>query len=356
MKEIDYYIGKSTTLNALLVLVVLIGLFTFFSFIDEIDDIGQGDYDAFKALQYVLLQSPRRLYELFPIAALLGVLLSLGMMANHSELTVMRASGISINRIYWSTMKAIGFMMVIVIILGEWVAPYSERQAQHLRSIAKAERIALQTRYGFWARDGNMFINIRDIQGGGRLGNISLFEFEKNGKMHTITHSQHANYQQKDKTWILEDSQQNRFFKDRIVTNHIEQAQIGSLLNPELIGILILKPERLSVWDLYQYIDYLKENSQRSAQYELAFWGKVVYPVLVAVMTFLAIPFVFGSLRTVPVGQRIMIGALLGIGFHIFNQTIGHIGLIYNMSPLGSAVIPSVLFLMIGVFLMRRVT
>ena len=356
MKEIDYYIGKSTTLSTLLVLLVLIGLFTFFSFIEEIDDIGQGNYNAASALQFVLLQVPRRLYELFPIAALLGTLLSLGGMANNSELTVMRSSGIAIGRIYWSAMKAVLFMMIVVMILGELIAPYTERQAQHMRSIAKAERIALQTRNGFWARDGNMFINIRDIQGSGRLGNITLFEFENDGRMHTITHTEQATYQQKEKTWILQNSEQNRFLNNRIVTQKIEKAKLNSLLNPELIGILILKPERLSVWDLYQYVGYLKDNGQRSAPYELAFWGKILYPVLIAIMTFLAIPFVFGSLRTVPVGQRVMVGALLGIGFHIFNQAVGNVALIYNISPALSSFIPSILFLILGILLMRRVT
>ncbi|MCP4695964.1 MAG: LPS export ABC transporter permease LptG [Gammaproteobacteria bacterium] len=353
MRQLDRYIAKSVSANILLVLFVLVGLFGFFSFVEELDEIGAARYGLVQAIQYVILQTPRHIYELFPMAALMGSLLGLGVLANSSELTVMRASGVSIGRIVWSVMK-IGFVfMLFVALIGEKLAPASEQHAKNLVSMAKSKQIALQTKHGFWARDGRSFINIRRILPEGRLGDVSLYEFDELQHLIAASHAHTARYQEGQ--WILEGIEQTRLQDERISTRKLKQEKWDSVLSPVLINILILRPSRLSAEELYKYIRYLKENGQRSAKYELAFWLKVVYPLLIAVMIFLSVPFVFGTMRSVSTGQRVLIGTLLGIGFYIINETIGQVGLLYNISPLLCAVLPSAIFLALAVFLARRV-
>ncbi len=351
MKRLDRYIGKIILLNMLAVLLVLIGLFTFFTFIEEIDDIGTGHYGAFQALQYVALHIPRRIHELFPVVALLGSLLGLGLLANTSELTVMRAAGVSVARILWAAIKATLILLIVAIVLGEKLAPQAEQYAKKLRSLAKSEHIALQTPYGFWARDGDSFVNVRGIQAGGRLSDVSMYRFSGEKRLEKIIHARRAYYQQG--RWVLEELVETRLRPERVETFHKPRATWDSLLSPGLVGILILEPDKLSTLELYHYIQYLKQNGLRAAQYQLAFWQKVFYPLTAGVMIFLAVPFVFGSQRNVSMSQRILIGALLGIGFHIFNQAVGHLGLLYNFNPFLSAALPTLLFFLLGWGLMR---
>lgn len=353
MQHLDRYIAQSISTAILLVLLVLAGLFLFFTFIEEVQDIGKGDYDTWLAAQYTLLIAPRRIYEFFPMAALLGTLLGLGALANSNELTVMRAAGMSMSRIIWSAMKMGLLFMLLVIALGEIVAPQSEQYARNMRSFAQSGQDAVQAGQGLWARDGEHFIRIRHIEPGGRVKNLSLFEFDQENRLVKLAHAQEGFYQ--DKEWVLEGLAQTRFTERGTEAETLTWIEWESLLNPELISVLILEPTRLSTWELYRYIGYLKDNALLSAPYELTLWQRLIYPALTLIMIFLAAPFVFGSLRTVSIGHRILVGALLGISFYLLNQTLGYVSLLYGISPLFSALLPPVMFLILGVVLMRRV-
>lgn len=352
MSRLDRYLGITVANNILLVLFILIGLFSFFTFIEEVDDLGTGSYGAWQAAQYVFLHVPRRIYELFPIAALLGSLLGLGILANTNELTVIRASGFSIYRIIGAVMKIGAILLIAAIFLGEEIAPRAEQEAKRIRSVAKGEHIALQTPHGFWGREGHNFINIRAVYIGGRLGEISFYQFDENHRLKNALYAQQAHHQ--GEQWVLENVIETEVQPTQLKTRKVDKVVWQSPLSPDLIGILILKPDRLSTLELYNYTSYLRKNSQRSIQYELAFWQRVLYPLVTVVMVFLAVPFVFGSLRTVPVGQRILVGALLGIGFYILNQTIGYLGVLYEFNPFLSAAFPGLLFLVSSVILVKR--
>jgi lipopolysaccharide export system permease protein len=357
MKTIDKYISQSVLAGILIVLFILVGLFAFFAFIDEIDDIGKQRYGLWEAIQYVVLEIPRHIYDLFPTAALLGTLLGLGILANNSELIVMRAAGVSIVRIALSVLRIGLTLTILVMLIGETLAPMSGQYANNMRSIAQSthdhQQMVFNRRYGFWARDQFDFINIRTIYPDGGFGWIALYEFDADQRLRAITNASKAYYQ--NGQWKLYDVTRTQFEPTFVTRQHLETTTWNAILKPEIIKNVVIRPQQLSSLGLYKYIEYLRQNDQRTAQYELAFWTRLNYPLISITMIFLAIPFVFGSLRSVSGGQRFLVGALIGVGFHMLNQTTNNLGLVYDINPALSAFLPPIVFLVIAIIMMRRV-
>jgi lipopolysaccharide export system permease protein len=353
VKTLERYIAKTVAGNIVVVAVVLVAFYTFLAFLDELGDVGRGRYSLALAMGYVALTVPRRIYELFPACALLGTLIGLGSLAGTSELTAMRAGGLSMARIVGAVMRVGLVLMVIATALGEWAAPIGEQYAESMRSIALSGQIALKSPHGFWVRDGLRFINIRQVLAGAHLGDITVYEFDKERRLKTLAHAREASYL--DRKWQLKDIDIYHISEDGVSLRHSARADWETLLRPDLVKVVVVDPEDLSMTGLWTYIRYLRHNKQDARRYELALWIKLVAPLSTAVMVFVAVPFVFGPLRTVGVGQRIMVGTLVGMGFYLLNQTLNHMGLAYNLSPFISAVVPSLLFLALAVALLRRV-
>ncbi len=353
MKILGRYLGTAVASTTLIVMLVLLALISFIDFVDQLGDIGQRNYGTLEAIQYVLMTQPRNIYALFPLAALLGSLLSLGWLAGNSELLVIRAAGVSLGQISLSIMKTGLLMIAVVAFIGEVIAPVSEQYAQTQRSIALSDRITLKTDYGFWTRDGLSFINIRTVLPGQRLGDINIYEFNDRHELQVATYAKSAHFEQG--RWVLKDIVQSYVSEDSVDSRQVRRASWESLLSPDLISVLSITPERLSTWELYKYIVYLEDNEQNAGRYELAFWTRLTWPLSSAVMMFLAVPFVFGSLRTEGMGQRILTGSLLGIGFYLFNQTFSQVGLVYSFNPVLSALLPVSLFFIVSLLLVRRV-
>lgn len=356
MKILDRYIATHVLGGVLIVLLVLVGLFTFFSFIEEVEDIGKAHYGVVEAVFYVVWQIPLQIYELFPTAVLLGGLIGLGTLANNSELTVIRASGVSISRIAMSVLKIGLLLTAVVMVIGETLAPYGEQQARVMRSLAQSEhdRMVFQTRYGFWARDGADFVNIRTILPDGGFGDITLYQLTaETWQPQTVIHAHTAYY--KSGRWVLYEVTQTQFSEGQAQRQHLPELTWEALLSPDLVRMVVIRPGKLSSWGLYQYIQYLQQSGQQTERYALALWQRLSYPLVSITMIFIAIPFIFGSLRSVSIGQRIMVGALLGIGFHMLNQAAGNMGLVYNLPVMFSALFPPLLFLGLAMWLMRRV-
>ncbi|EIJ42399.1 putative permease [Beggiatoa alba B18LD] len=354
MRKIDKYIGYNVLIGILMVLFILVGLFVFFDFIDEVDDIGKQQYGVWQAVLFVTLQTPQHIYELFPTSVLLGSLLGLGAMATNHELTVIRASGVSVLRIARSVLQIALPLTLLVMLIGETIAPAGDQYAYNMRSVAQAdnEYISFQSRYGFWARDKNNFINIRTIQHDGGFGAIALYQLDDNLQLKSLVLAKSAYYE--NGVWQLRDVRRDTLSADAIRLETLEKLDWGAVLNPALIKSVIVSPEKLSLTGLYSYIKYLRESGQRDEPYQLAFWQRITYPLVSLAMIFIAIPFVFGSLRTVAIGQRILVGALIGIGFHILNQTAGNVGLVFNMNIIASALFSPILFVLLAIVLMRR--
>jgi lipopolysaccharide export system permease protein len=336
-------------IGVLALLLVLIG---FFELVAELEEL-KGEYTASMAYTYVLLGIPRYCYELFPLATLLGSLIGLGVLAGNSELLAMRAAGVSIARIVLSVLKTGLLVLAVVAIVGEYLAPAAEQQAQRMKSAALSGQIGLKTRYGFWSRDGNTFVNIRQILPDSQLADISIYEYGRDSRLRKAIHAQRAIYQPGG--WVIKDVRQSEFTEKGISVTTKSQQAWHAELDPSALDVLTVKPHMLAAWDLWRYIDYLQKNGQTSISYEVAFWGKLTTPLVTVVMLFLSIPFVFGSLRSVGVGQRIFVGAMLGIVFYLLNRVFSYMAVVYSLPGLFSAFFPLLLFLALAIWMLRRV-
>jgi lipopolysaccharide export system permease protein len=336
-------------IGVMALLLVLIG---FFELVAELEEV-KGGYTASMAYTYVLLGIPRYCYELFPLATLLGCLIGLGVLAGNSELLAMRAAGISIARIVSSVLKTGLLVLAAVAIVGEYLAPAAEQQAQRMKNAALFGQISLKTRYGFWSRDGNTFVNIRQILPDSQLADISIYEYDQDARLRKAIHAGRARYQQSG--WVIEDVSQSEFTEEGISVTTKSQQPWHAELDPSSLDVLTVKPHMLTAWDLWRYIDYLQKNGQTSISYEVAFWGKLTTPLVTVVMLFLSIPFVFGSLRSVGVGQRVFVGAMLGIVFYLLNRVFSYMAVVYSLPGLFSALFPLLLFLALAIWMLRRI-
>ena len=350
---LDRYIARHVALGTLLVMGLLLALFTVFSFMDELNRVGKGNYTTSHAIQYVLLLLPGLAYQLFPIAALLGSTIGLGMMASNSELTSMRAAGISLNRIVWSIMK-VGLMLVaLTLILGESITPVAEQYARTLRSVAISDKLAIRGKSQLWARDGNSVVNVRTILPGERLGGIFIYERDASHKISRIVQAESAVFN--NDQWMLEGVVSSDLASKQVISRRQDKLIWDTNLSPDLLSVVTLHPTTMSIRGLYQYVSYLKKNGLDAATYEYALWGKIIAPLVTGVMVFLAIPFVFGPLRSVGVGHRVLVGALVGIGFYLANQMFAYVGIVFSFNPVLSALIPAGLALVVAYWMMRRV-
>ncbi|MEZ5541702.1 MAG: LPS export ABC transporter permease LptG [Pseudomonadota bacterium] len=352
MKLIDRYIGSVVAGGTLVALLVVVGLDIFFTVIDQIEDVGRGGYTMLTMLQYVALTMPQSVYELFPMAALLGSLMGMGTLAANSELIAMRAGGLSVWRIVRAVLQAGVMMLVVVVFVGEAVAPVAEQYGQHLRVTAATRGISFLGGEGLWVRDDRLFINARRVLDRERLADLTVYEFDDSAHLRVATRATHAEF--RDGQWVLHGVQQSSLSDGGIGISRFDTVSWPSLLTPDLLGIVMLKPKHMSVADLDQLVGYLADNGLDTSQYRFAFWGRFMTPVAALVMLFISVPFVFGSLRSVSAGQRIFVGVLVGFGFYILSQMAAQVGQVYRLPPLVTMLIPNVLFLLIGIRAVRR--
>lgn len=350
---LDRYLGQTIAIYTGIVFLVLLALFSFTMFVTELGDVGKGQYSLLHAAQYVVLSLPRLSYQLFPAMALLGTIIGLGVLANSSELLVLRASGVSIYRIIGAVMKTGLILMVLASILGEFVAPVSERIALNLRNVALNEQAALMTRQGYWVRDGQNFVFIEKLFPDGSLGNIAIYETGAGHQLVKITKAERA-FHLGDK-WTLQGITSNTVSEDGVETERIPSQPWSSSLNPGIVGAVSVNPDFLPITSLHQYIDYLHDNGLNAHLYEQAFWKKILSPLATGVMVFLGVPFVFGPLRSVAMGPRVVVGAFVGIGFYIITQVVGFTGQVYGLNSFLVVFAPVCIFFLLGVLLTRRV-
>lgn len=350
---VDRYIGVTVTLGVFAVLLLLLVLMGFFELLAELDDVERG-YTTVKAFGYVALILPRYAYELFPVATLLGSLIGLGSLASHAELTAMRAAGVSVARIMFAVMKAGLLLLLLVVLVGEYLAPLSEQQAQRMKMESLAEQVTLQTRYGFWSRAGDSYVNVREILPDGRLGDIAIYQYDGAQRLLRALHAELATYQT-DGLWLLEGVRESEFLDQRIRVVTQDKLDWETLLEPRVLDVVRVKPQMLPVWDLWRYIRFLQQNGQDASNYAVAFWNKLLAPLVTLVMLFLSLPFVFGPLRSVGIGQRVFTGAIIGIVFYLLNKSFSYMAVVYGLAPWLATALPTLLFFSVGIWFLRRV-
>lgn len=351
MVKLDRYIGAQVLFAILAVLGIIVGLALLFAFIDELGDI-EGSYGIGDALWYVFLTAPRRIYDMLPMAALVGCLIGLGTLASNSELTIMRAAGVSIGRIVWGVMKPMLALMLVGILIGEYVAPWSENQAQAGRAMAQGAGEAQTAKRGMWHRQGQEFVHINTVQPNGVLFGVTRYRFDGQRRLESSSFARRATYE--GSYWALEDVATTRFLEGKTEVAKAPSERWDIELNPQLLGTVVLEPEALSVSGLWRYIHYLKEQGLNNGQYWLAFWTKVLQPLVTAALVLMAISFIFGPLRSVTLGQRVFTGVLVGFVFRIAQDLLGPSSLVFGFSPLFAVLIPAAICAVAGVWLLRR--
>ncbi|WP_296249901.1 LPS export ABC transporter permease LptG [Pseudomonas sp. UBA4194] len=351
MVKLDRYIGKSVAVAILAVLGIILGLASLFAFIDEMGDISDS-YTLLDASKYVALTAPRRVYDMLPMAALIGCLIGLGSLASSSELTIMRAAGVSVGRIVWAVMKPMLVLMIVGVLVGEYVAPAAENKAQADRSLAQGSGDAQSSKHGMWHRQGDEYIHINTVQPNGLLYGVTRYRFDDQRHMLSASFARKAQYEVDH--WQLSDITTTKFHGDRTEVVKAADELWEVSLTPQLLSTVIVAPEALSISGLWGYIHYLKDQGLNNGQYWLAFWVKVLQPLVTAALVLMAISFIFGPLRSVTLGQRVFTGVLVGFVFRIAQDLLGPSSLVFGFPPLLAVVIPAAICAVAGVWLLRR--
>lgn len=346
LKVYERYLAREIYGASFLVLVAFLGLFAFFDLIQEMRDVGKGGYLIQHALGFVALTLPGHTYEIMPIAVLIGTLYSLTLLSRHSEITVLRASGLPTCDLLM-TLGKIGVVFVIVTLLfGEVFAPPAERMAKQLRLTAMSKLVAQEFRSGLWVKDGQSFINVKEVSPDGSLRGIRVYAFDESYRLRSMSEARHGVYAPPDH-WRLSSVAQTLYMEDdRTTLAHHDELDWQSALNPDIISVLLVLPERMSIPTLYQYIRHLSDNRQKTQRYEIALWKKLIYPLATLVMMALAVPFAYAHNRMSPVSAKVFAGVMLGVLFHMLNGMFAHLGVINSWQPFTAAVSPSVMFLL----------
>ncbi|MFT4654442.1 MAG: lipopolysaccharide export system permease protein [Kangiellaceae bacterium] len=351
-KLIDLYIARTLFSSIAVTLSVLIGLSALIKFVEQLRRVGEGDYDMTIAGLYVLLSLPREVELFLPMATLLGALIGMGLLAQSSELIVMQAAGLSRTKITLSAMKSIVVIIIAVMALSEFVTPVSETKAKQIRTQALSGGSLLSSDSITWAKDGNDFVSIGQVLNQNTLQKVNIYQFNDNLRLVQVISAKQATFT--NENWLLTDVKQVVFTPQRIQNSQMVSYLWESTITPDKLGIVAVKPEALSIVGLNEYIDYLRNNGQDSARYELALWRKILQPVSVAVMLLMAMSFIFGPLRSVTMGARTGMGILAGFGFFVSNEMFGQVALVFQLPPVIGALLPSLLFTGVALFLLRR--
>ena len=352
MKIFERHLAVHVVAATLVALAVLLALFLFIAVVDELGGAGEGLHGILRILEHVALTTPRLTFSLFPVAALIGTLLGLGVLAAGSELVVLRAAGVSVGEIVRAVLKAAALLMIAALLVGELVAPPAERFAERRRASAHPGHPLAGSSAAFWAREGDSLINVRGANPGERMEEVFIYEFDDAGRLRVATRAAEARFS--DGRWHLSEIAQTRIEGDRVTAERVDRAVWDTPFRPELLRLVALRPESLPMIGLYRYIRHLRANRQNAERFELALWTKIAYPVATGVMVLLAVPLVLGRLHRAGLGARMLAGALIGVVFHIVNQSVGQLGLVYRLDPAFSAFAPTLLFLAAALWMLRR--
>ena len=346
------YINKEFMIGIFMIMFGLIALFAFFDFIQEIGDLGKGGYGIAHAITFVILSIPGHIYEVVPLAVLIGSMYTIGQLSYNSELNVIRSSGYSIKKIALSLMITGGFFAIFTLIVGDLIAPNSEKNAQQMKIGITNAVVGQEFSSGFWIKDGNNFVNIENVLPDATLEKIHIYEFDDLFNLRTVVNAEKGAF--RDGEWKLQNISQTTLYDNSVKTLSIPTGSWKSLMRPEMMNALIISPEKMSSFNLYKFIKYLKINNQKSTKYEVALWEKIVHPLMPLVMIVFAVPFGFLQERSGGKFFKMFVGIIIGIAYQIINTMIRHVSLLNDWQPFISSLVPTLIFLSIGFYLIRR--
>jgi lipopolysaccharide export system permease protein len=348
------YIMLSVLRGVATVLAVLVAVISAIELVGQLNDVGNGDYDLRSALAYVALRVPRTIFTTLPIAALIGSLLSLGNLAVHRELIVMRASGVS----SWQLLSAVGLagfsLAVLMVLLGESLAPSLGAYASEMRTRALHDEVAAARGQATWLRDGDRIFALRRQAGDlGYGGGVLMFELGPERSLREVARADSADLDAENR-WVLSNYEETVFGENGVVARSERESTEAAALNPDLLALSVVRADLLDTPSLRRYIGYLEANALDAHRYLVAYWSRIASVGSVIVMTILALPFVFGSLRSAGSGARLVVGLLIGLGYYVFGEVLTSGGEVYGLSPVAVAWAPSALLAVVTAIAFAR--
>ena len=345
------YLAKEIFLATMLLLLALLALFALFDLINELDSLNKGNM-LFTVLLYVTLKQPSHVVVIFPVAALMGTLFAVTRLSMQSELTVMRAAGLSLTKLAgFAAVIGVGFS-ALTFLFGEFVAPAAEDAAKRMRLAATSSVVAQEFRSGFWVKDGLSFVNIQTVTLDTKLLNMRIYEFDSAYRLASISLAKSAGFDTANNRWVLSDVEKTTFDGARARMDRLPVANWNSAMTPDLLAVLRVKPDDMSMLNLNSYIDHLRDNKQNSTRYQLAFWAKVFQPLAVAIMMLAAIPFAIQSQRASGVCGKLLLGIMIGLGFYFLNQLASHLAVLNDWPPVLTVIVPLLLFFGVAVVML----
>ncbi|MFT7561396.1 MAG: lipopolysaccharide export system permease protein [Flavobacteriales bacterium] len=351
MSKIKSYIASIVWFSILGVLFVILALDFISDFVEQLSNL-RGDYTLIEAVIYVFLYIPSSLYDFLPLSALVGCLIGLGILANTSELTVIRAAGVSVSQIVWAVFRPVLVYIIFGALLGEYVAPYTDQFADSRRDFAQGHKRALQSDNGLWHREGNTYMHFNAVLPNGKLYGMTRYKFDDNDRLLSATFVESAIHQ--GSYWFEQDGRITHFEGDSIRTESFTSRRWDPELSPDELNVLVLDPEELPMKRLYDHAVYLDKQSLDSSEYRLAFWQKALQPLATLSLVIIAISFVLGPLRQVTMGFRVFVGVLVGLVFQTSLKMLGPTSIILGFPPVFAVLTPILVCFIIGWALMRR--
>lgn len=351
MNLLHNYIGRSVAGAIFIVLLVVLALQAISELVDQLGQM-HGAYNFSEVLVYVAFSLPAGIYDYLPLAALVGCLVGLGILASSSELVVMRAAGVSLLQILLSVMRPVLGFIMLGVFLGEFVTPFTDQYGESRKALLLGRDSAITSGQGMWNREGNEYMHFAALLPNGDLIGVSRFEFTAEGRLARASYAKTAEFQRGQ--WQERDGQFTELGASKIQAGTFEKRPWDSALNPTLLQVLMLGKDNLPMVRLYSYAKYLDEQGQDGKEFWLAFWKKALQPLAITSLVMIAISFIFGPLRQVAMGSRVFGGVMVGIAFRTSQDLLGPSSLLFGFSPLFAVLLPIALCALIGLFLLRR--
>jgi lipopolysaccharide export system permease protein len=353
MTILDRYVIRAILGPVALVLFVALTLGGLFLFIGQSDDIGVGDYTTLDAFWFVMLSLPQQAWELLPIVALIGSLIGLGSLARGSEITVIRATGISVLRLTLSAFLAAILLIVVEVALGEFIAPPLEQVARQQKAFSKFQDLSFGPGGGSWVRDGNLILGVSSQTSARQFGGMLVFELSPDHRLMAVGHAANATVGT-NRSWVLSGYGESRFLPDRVTTRPESRRVLESAVSAGFLGLAVTDPHQLETAALWQLIRYYQSNALDARPYLFAFWSRIARTVAIVFAVILAVPFALGSLRSAGAGARTLVGLLLGIVFFLLQRLIESGTLVFELDPVLLAWLPTTLLAVVALALLGR--
>jgi len=341
VKRLDRYVARHVVGATALAWLLVTAMDALVLLLGELGDIGRGQYQLADAARYVLLSAPAAAWRLFPVSALLGALLGLGTLAAHGELVALRLAGFSRPRLLRSVLQAGVLMLVLVVALGETLAPAAERQARLQRALALFDRVALAGEQGLWVRDGSRFVHVAALDADGGLAGVSVFDFGPDRRLRSSLHAERARHD--GDGWRLLGVQESLFVRQGVETRRSARLAWRTTLTPTLVKVLALDPDAMALGELQRYIRHLRASGLDAAPYRMAYWSRLAAPLSALAMLALAVAFVLREAGRGGAGRRLFAGILVGLLYTLLDDLLAQAGLVYGLPAPAVAVLPSLL-------------